>query len=473
VARATWKTLRKKQKETKKETKKDQAAKNTVAIETNTVGGEDLEQGNELMIKGTVVERPVDSRSHLPSVNIDFSEEGFDHEHRPIIQAIDMCCGTKGRILFGFFQVYFAYYKSFHSSSLKSVPFNVFAWTAVVDFDVTALLNLFRVRCAWDYDRYDTLLLYTVLPAAFAVIMIIVFFCIRVIVRKYKQAILVAKTQSITMILFVGFLIYPGVSRVIFSTFICDTYPTADNENVPKLVLREDPRVNCESSGRTGWIIYTWAMVVVYPIGVASLYCLLLVSIRAARYIRKKERSAEQLYQLARVKFLIKPYRLQTYWFEAYELVRKLCQTTAPMFLIYATNSTQVGIFFAQAVTLFAICFLQTYKPYTLRTDFYLAMLSQVIILVVCIVLQLEHIAKGDVELADMRDFKFSTVVIAVFTVEIAAFLGLCGYDLRLFYKNKEELKRSSVIRKHKLKHAPDTSMMFGSTSASFCAREE
>mmetsp|Transcript_4680 Transcript_4680/g.8302 ORF Transcript_4680/g.8302 Transcript_4680/m.8302 type:complete len:1578 (-) Transcript_4680:1925-6658(-) len=361
-------------------------------------------------------------------------------------KAISTCFAVKARILLGFFQVYFAFYKSFDSGALA---INSITWFAFIDVDVSALLNAFQVHCAWDQSHYDELLLYTITPIGFAVLVWVEYQILRCVFRNAPQSKLKAKTESITMILLIAFMVYPGVSRMIFSTFICETYPTADGVEVPVRALTEDPRLSCDSAERTKWEIYAGIMIGVYPLGIVLLYCFALYTIREVRYIPKAERSDQVQYRITRVRFLTRPYRFKSYWFEAYELVRKICQTTGLLFVVYATGSTQVGIFVAQLVTVIAIFVLQGFDPYTLRTDYYMAVISQFVLLTICVAALLDGIATSALNPVYLGKFNFSALVIAAFTLEMVAFVALVGYDMYLFYTNENKFRRLAKKRRY------------------------
>ena len=79
-------------------------------------------------------------------------------------------------------------------------------------------------------------------------------------------------SHSGTWAFMIIFLIYPSTSSTVLFYFQCT--PVEGGLSY----LRADFSIDCNSSQYTTWLIYAWAMVFVYPIGVPLLYWLLLMS---------------------------------------------------------------------------------------------------------------------------------------------------------------------------------------------------
>ena len=69
-----------------------------------------------------------------------------------------------------------------------------------------------------------------------------------------------------TMRYFVLFLVYPGVSKMVFEGFSCRTI---NNEVV---VLRKDTRIDCESGTYVALLIGSWGMLLVFVVGVPTMW---------------------------------------------------------------------------------------------------------------------------------------------------------------------------------------------------------
>ena len=364
-------------------------------------------------------------------------------------EALDHCIWNKVRIFLGFLQVYLAFYKTFDSPVMELQSYFA-SILSLADFDISGLLELFAVRCAWDHTHYDSLLLYTTFPVVFVVLIYCIYVAMVCIYSKCREAILKAKTEAMTMVLFLFFMVYPGVSRKIFESFICDEYSTADGVIVPRHVLSVDPRVNCDAQNRTTWLIYASVMVILYPVGIVVTYAVLLWSIRKIRHKAVCRRTPEEKHAVERVSFLHKPYTTEGYWFESYELLRKVVQTSVPVGLAMAStdpqSSSEMAMFMCQLLTFVAIIVLQKVSPYRRRTDYALAIISQFVLLNACVCALLDAFSRAGLTSEEFGTgtIGFSALVTASFVFLIFSFLFLCTFDVVVYLKNPQKFRRTT-----------------------------
>ncbi len=336
---------------------------------------------------------------------------------------------VKVRIFLGFLQVYFAFYYSFRAPAL-SLSQSFMNLLFLVNFDISGLLDLLAVRCTWEHNHYDSLVLYTLSPIIYALCVYAAYrFVSSCVFKACPEATSAAKTDCYTRILFAVFIVLPGASRRVFETFICDAHPTADGVLVPLDALHADPTVNCDASNRTFWIAYAACMAAVYPITIILAISALLWMVRALRWKPLSERSAAERHQVERISFLVKPYTVKAYWFEAYEMLRKVLQTTLVLFVVQATGSRQVGIFLCLALTSVSLFVLERYRPYLQLNDMRLAVVSQIVLLNACVCSLLESFSHDEPLFAGTSRTDYSQVVAASLVVEIVAFFGLAMLD--------------------------------------------
>ena len=292
---------------------------------------------------------------------------------------------TKVRILFGYFQVLSSYRRTFLKQSLTQSGDLLGVMALLSNVDVTWLVGNAAFRCLYDYSHYDLLLAATLGPMALALLL---FVCTigtaHCIIPRLLKAV---RDHTESALLLMLFLIYPYVSQTVLGTFWCESFPDADRRfNLTTSALRADYRLSCEHDmdpKRLGFEIYAGVMVFVYPVGVVALYSWVL-------YVHKDRVMAfgnnittnEKKDKLTKVSFLIKPYKVKRFWFEAYELVRKLVQTSLVGFL--AGLPVELPGYLASislSLTVVFVVLLMLLQPYKHRSDFAFAVMSLLLLL--------------------------------------------------------------------------------------------
>ena len=245
---------------------------------------------------------------------------------------------TKIRIMLGYFQVLLSFQRTFQRYTVSNnTLFNVI--NVISSLRLADAIETIALRCVYDYDYYDILLFMTLMPLALIAMLgsvcgIMCWTCLRK--REERKKALVNAFGSVTLLLL--FLIYPSTSETIFATFWCEDFPKADRtKGLTSSALRSDYRVSCvaeDDPRRVSYVAYASFMILVYPVGIVAVYAGILWSIRK---LVLKDRAglatAEELQRLKQGSFLTRPYKAEAFWYEAYELIRKLCQTSLVGFL--------------------------------------------------------------------------------------------------------------------------------------------
>ena len=326
---------------------------------------------------------------------------------------------TKMRILFGFWQVFFSYQRSFQHHTINN-PFSAVA-DGVSSMSISVILNRFQTRCALDHNHYHVLLFETLMPPVLMLILaglcVWASHCTKT--ENQRNRLYEEFMWSVFLLLF---LVYPSVSQTIFETFSCETFNVTDL-NVPEHVLRIDFRTECSASPeRTWWVFYAVAMILAYPVGVIVLYAVNLRTFR--KLVTKKEKGAVQLKKLTRISFLIYPYKPNIYWFETYELLRKLIQTSFIGLLPLPSAELQGTLaLIAQNVTVVALIVLVYLKPYRKLSDFMFAVISLLLLLPAAQLSILDPFARAETEMP-------LSVLGMILLIEFLFFLVFCTWDV-------------------------------------------
>lgn len=328
---------------------------------------------------------------------------------------------AKVRILFGFLQVFFAFKQTFEIRQGEDGGVIVFLeFMSNVDF--VSVLASFDVRCLYNFTPYGELLISTTLPLLLIVIIVLVSWGLSRLFITLKKEVW---REFLWCILSFLFLIYPSVSRTILQTFWCIEF-----NDVIDPVLRSDYKTKCVSSlERDVWLTYASLMVIVYPIGVVLLYSSLLYYYH--HVIVKPNKVEKDIKSLAKISFLISPYKPSCYWFETYELGRKLVQTSLVGFLIGVpqANGPTVLALISQNLCILALGILIYTKPYQHDSDLVFAVVSLTLLLITTQFTVVDPYSKT--ESIDIGEMEF------LLLLEILFFFFFVALDIHDVYLSK------------------------------------
>ena len=147
------------------------------------------------------------------------------------------------------------------------------------------LMALAPVECMLVYNFYSSLVVSTMVPLGCVVALLLLRFWFKL------KGNLSNSQRCVTAAFYIIFFVYPSVSAKIFTTFNCVTFDdTYDGSNS---WMRVDLTVDCNAPGRGGWIAYACLMILVYPVGVPSMFAYLLL-VRFHRELEEQQHK-EQL----------------------------------------------------------------------------------------------------------------------------------------------------------------------------------
>ncbi|CAN0330304.1 unnamed protein product [Ascophyllum nodosum] len=180
-----------------------------------------------------------------------------------------------------------------------------------------------------------------------------------------------------TMTLIILYLVYSSVSTVIFQTFACE-----DLEDIDKIYLRADFRIECDTPKHTAYKIYAAIMIFVYPLGIPAAFWYFLArqksSInpiidedekdqRGADHVtREKERIRKDDSTIAPTSFLWSPYYPDRYYFEVFECIRRLLLTGL---LVFVAPGTSSQVAYSCLFAFLSILGFEMLRPHTDRLD--------------------------------------------------------------------------------------------------------
>jgi len=278
--------------------------------------------------------------------------------------------GTKLKIIVGLLQVVSGMSVQFAAV----LPASFLQFAALFSVLALDLIALFDFGCALpDQNHYASLLLTTLLPILVCVCIATCYVVFTVfLLRDQPQVRADVRTLCYTLFLFVLFLVYPSVSSGILKTWLCDSFDDGTRW------LQVDHTLSCQVPAYTYWVIYSVVMFFVYVVGVPVTYTVLLYRERErlnppfSRDVAIEVRKGDPAIQ--HVKFLWEAYRPRFYWFEVWELVRKLVQTSV---LVFVAAGTSLQMIFQLGVTLVSVFILHVARPYIFAGDLYLALSAQ------------------------------------------------------------------------------------------------
>ena len=298
---------------------------------------------------------------------------------------------VRASLLIGFFQVYvqFVVITGLLSGEAGEITFI----QVVAQFDLSALYVAFDTACALPANFWFRLFTYTLLPLVAVLLMFVIL--------VFKRTARVAGTVCyLTLLVF--FFVYPGVSALVFRSFVWNDYFRSPQDANPLQALAADLTILAGSKEATITMVYSGIMVFVYP------FCVVLLFYRAVRFhTEHKTSESEFKAEVAKsVAFLVESYTFP--WYECYELVRKLILTSGYL-LVYNASKDGGTLFYLIFASLFVYAN-RVISGYRSSIDFRFAEVSHLLIWFLGI---LPHILKIDRQAA--QGLAIATPVVEVF----------------------------------------------------------
>ena len=262
---------------------------------------------------------------------------------------------------------------------------------------------------------------------------------------------------------------YPGTSKKIFATLICDNDFVQDNVGY----LEADYTYRCDDPEYLFWYNYSIIMMVIFPIGIpVALTCLLFWLYYSSKMFQKDSNGKTIIHDgipipHTRAAKIFGSLFLGTdekcFWFESYDMMRKLVLTSI-LGLIFADLNTQITM--ALLFVLFNFCVTALVNPYTHPTT-YLLSFATCLSLTLMLIFGLAHnfseineqLAKstGDVTKIALvkKDLSTSTWQTLIFIANWFGY-GCCFFELLTHpyhalehHASLLKIKHNTVVQKH------------------------
>lgn len=136
--------------------------------------------------------------------------------------------------------------------------------------------------------------------------------------------------------------------------------------------------MDCNSSEYIGVLVYSSVMVLVYPVGVLVFYLLLLRQNKRILKMPRRERTDEEEAKVSPTVFLHEVYKSSAFWFEAYELARKVLLVSFTVMVYETSTESLAGVIWVIALSFLSLIILVVVQPYRRAMDFCFAILTNV-----------------------------------------------------------------------------------------------
>ena len=295
--------------------------------------------------------------------------------------------------------------------------------------DVIALANfdlgwIPSAACIMDIDFHVELIAATVGPLILVALLGLTYTIALHRNRGSERALSAVQQKHANATIVIALLLYSMASSVVFRAFACD--PLDDG----KVYLRSDYRIECNSPKHKAFQIYAAFMLVAYPLGIPTLFALLLFRNRKALVDTSLRNDTRDLLQQS-TSNLWKPYKPSAFYYEVVECGRRVILTGVVVF-IYPNTAAQIAVTLAIAF-IFALTS-ERLDPYDSHWDGWVSRIDHVM---VALTMYVALLAKMDVsnEVSQSQALLASVLVAAhigmVLTVVAEAIVLVCSVRQR------------------------------------------
>ncbi|GMI37858.1 hypothetical protein TeGR_g14131, partial [Tetraparma gracilis] len=228
-------------------------------------------------------------------------------------------------------------------------------------------LNLAKVGCLVQTNFYHKLVLSTMGPLCVSVVIGLAALVMKKRAKDHagKQA---AIDGAVSLFLGLTYLVFSSVSTIVFDTFNCKSFGDDERE-----FMMSDQSVDCGTAKHAAYEVYAGVMMLVYPVGIPTLYGVLLW--RAREQLREEGREGQE--KLHKIAFLWQDYEPELWWFEVFDCVRRLSLTGLLVF-VFKGQASQIVVAMVLA-SLSVVAFVH-WRPFVKDANDNLAIVSQVAI---------------------------------------------------------------------------------------------
>lgn len=229
------------------------------------------------------------------------------------------------------------------------------------------------IGCFVKTNFHDQLLVATITPI---IVMALLALMYAISLRKHRgsrEAIQVVQQKHVSMALLIAFLVYSTVSSTIFQTFACEALDTDNPLQDKQDYLIADYSIKCDSEHKK-YQIYAGFMVMLYPVGIPSVYAILLFR---SRHVLEDKSRREDDPSVRAMTSLWEPYKPWRFYYEIIEYGRRVMLTSV-LLLIKGDTAAQIAVTIVLAF-FFAVTF-EILSPYESRVDTWVSRLGHAVI---------------------------------------------------------------------------------------------
>ncbi|CAN0225140.1 unnamed protein product, partial [Scytosiphon promiscuus] len=265
------------------------------------------------------------------------------------------------------------------------------------------MLDVFNFELGWalsagcvvDLDFHDRLLISTVGPMIGVLFLVMTYAAVAFVSRDSPETLKTIWNKHVFMVLLLAFLVYSGVSSVIFKTFACEEL--ADGN----VYLRADYRIQCDSLKHQRFEVYAAFMVFVYAVGIPVFFGVLLFRDRDAW--GKDGTAREEAARFTSTSDLWKPYKQSAAYYELVECSRRLLLTGVVVF-IYPNTSAQITVTLMMAFVFLLIS--EVLDPFMSRWDTWINRMGHVVVFMSMFAALLLKVDVSDEQASSQRVFE-------------------------------------------------------------------
>ena len=252
---------------------------------------------------------------------------------------------------------------------------------ALANFDLSWIPS---AACIMDVNFYFELVAATVGPLILVAVLGLTYTIALHRNRGSERALSAVRRKHVNATIVIALLLYSMTSSAVFRAFACDPL---DDENV---YLRADCRINCNSPKHKAFQIYAAFMLVAYPLGIPTMFALLLFRNRKALVDTSLRNDTRDFFQQS-TSNLWKPYKPPAFYYEVVECGRRVMLTGVVVF-IYPNTAAQIAI--TLAIAFFFAFTSERLDPYDSHWDGWVSRIGHVM---VALTMYLALLAKIDV----------------------------------------------------------------------------
>ena len=292
----------------------------------------------------------------------------------------------------------------------------------ILNFDLGWTMS---TGCLITFDFHDRLLVSTIGPIVVVMVLGITYTIAVSRYRRSEEVLQNVRHKHMSTVLVLTFLVYSSASSLVFQMFDCEHLEDGN------YYLREDYRIQCDSSKHRALQVFAGVMMVLYPVGIPVLYTFLLFRDRGVlasngrRMNNPSVRSTSNLW---------KPYKPSRYFYEVVECGRRIL-LTGVVLMVDDGIAAKIAVTFM--VALFFVFVSEALAPYESRIDTWISRAGHAVTSTSIYFALLLEVNVSDESQPSQSAFEVVLMIMHVFMISsVLVEGGLAAYSLRVKERN-------------------------------------